>query len=158
LKKIVTLTGHKNCKKDIVASRLSENSDVEWIKPYVGINLPKGVEPIEMADRFHIVLPQVLEDMIRQEKVLYKILINGKWYVFFEFQLTHDYNVMILDDLGVITLWDKDVWAGETYNIFVTSKQETPSERVGEYLNKTDFDEVFDADVGDIHELEVRIA
>lgn len=154
MKKIVTITGHKHTKKDWIAKKLAENSDVQYVTPYVGIDLPTGIEPSELQEN-HVVVPSVLEDMLRDEKVLYRVIINKREYVFFEFQMTAPYNVIIVDDYGVISV--KDNWDGEVYTIFLTSKNQKPSERVGEYLTPSEFDEVFDADTGNVDELEARI-
>ena len=152
--KIVAIVGHKHTKKDYLATKLAENSDVEFIRPYVGIDLPNGIEPHEFGD-YHIVLPQILEDMMRSEEVLYSVDINGRTYVYFKFQMIKAYNVLITDDYGVIALQDN--WDGELYTIFVKSAKQEKSSRVGEYLTPSEFDEVFDIDVGDIDELEARI-
>ena len=154
MKKIVAIVGHKHTKKDWLGYKLAENSDVNYIRPYVGLDLPKGVEPEEFGD-YHIVLPQVLDDMVRSEEVLYSVEIEGRDYVYFKFQMNAPYNVLITDDYGVIAL--QDSWDGELYTIFVTSKNQKPSKRVGEYLTPSEFDEVFDVDVDDIDELEARI-
>ena len=153
MKKIVTLTGHKNTKKDWIARKLAEKSDIQFVTPYVGIDLPNGIEPVEFENS-HIVLPAVMEDMIRDENVLYRVIINKKVYAFFEFQMTAPINVIIVDDYGVISV--KDNWDGDVYTVFLQAKNQKPSDRVGEYLTPTEFDEVFDADGGDIEELEAR--
>ena len=93
--------------------------------------------------------------MVRSEEVLYSVEIEGRDYVYFKFQMNAPYNVLITDDYGVIALQDN--WDGELYTIFVTSKNQKPSKRVGEYLTPSEFDEVFDVDVDDIDELEARI-
>lgn len=152
MKKIVTLTGHKHTKKDYVAEKLAENSEVEFIKPYVDMELPKHIEPFEMEERFHIVLPAVMDDMLRDEKVLCKTEINGKRYVIFEFQMVKDYNVVIVDDYGLLQI--RDNWDGEMFTIFVTSKNQKPSERVCEFLTPSEFDVRFSSDFDDFDELE----
>ena len=152
MKKIVTLTGHKHTKKDYVAKKLAENSEVEFIKPYVDMELPKHIEPFEMEERFHIVLPTVMDDMLRDEKVLCKTEINGKRYVIFEFQMVKDYNVIIVDDYGLLQV--RDNWDGEMLTIFVTSKNQKPSERVCEFLTPSEFDVRFSSDFDDFDELE----
>ena len=152
--KIVAIVGHKHTKKDWIATKLSENSDVEYIRPYVGIDLPQNAEPHELSE-YHVVLPQVLEDMLRTEDVLYYVEINGRIYAYFKFQMKSAYNVLITDDYGVIAL--KDNWDGELYSIFVKSQNQEPSKRVGEFLTPSEFDEVFDVDSDDLDELEARI-
>lgn len=152
--KIVTITGHKNTKKDYIASKLAENSDVEFIKPYVDVELPKGIEPEEFGE-YHIVLPAVMDDMIRDEKVICITEIENRRYVFFDFQLTADYNILIVDDYGMMLIKEK---YDDVYSILLKSKNQRPSKRVLEFLTPTEFDEVFDVDNDDIDELEVRIA
>ena len=134
--------------------KLAENSDVNFVRPYVGLELPNGVEPDYLMD-YHIVVPSVLQDMVRDEKVLYRIIINKKEYVIFDFQMTASYNVVIVDDYGVISI--KDNWDGDVYTVFVKSRNQKPSERVEVYMPQNYFDEVFDADNDDIDELGARI-
>lgn len=150
----MTLTGHKNCKKDWIAIKLAENSDVNFVYPYVAMDLPNGIELANM-EGYHIVVPSVFEDMKREEKLLYSVIVNKREYAFFDFQMTSPYNVVIVDDYGVIAI--KDNWDGDVYSVFVKAKNQQPSKRVGEFLTLTEFDEVFDADNDDIDELEARI-
>ena len=152
--KIVTITGHKHTKKDYVAMKLAENSDVEFIQPYVDVELPKGVEPDEF-DGYHIVLPAVMDDMIRDEEVISITEINGRRYVFFEFQITADYIVVIVDDFGLKAIKDK---YKNVFTVLLKSKNQEPSERVLEFLKPSDFDVVFDVDTEDISDLEDKIA
>ena len=67
--KIVTITGHKNTNKDFIAEKLAENSDVEFIQPYVDAELPKGVEPEEFGK--------------------YQLWHDDKWYAF---DIAHGYD------------------------------------------------------------------
>lgn len=153
-KKIVTLTGHKFTKKTIVASRLANNSDVEYIKPYTDREIPKWMVEYEIED-LHFVLPSVLDKMIEEEDVLTMKTINGNRYVIFKFQMVAPYNVVIVDDYGVLDI--ESEWDGEVYTIRLVSDNEKQSDRVGEYLFKHEFDLVFDYNKDDFDELESKI-
>ena len=152
--KVVSITGHKNTKKVWLAEKLAENSDVEYVTPYVGVKLPQKMTPEEFG-HYHVVLPTVLEDMERDEEVLYSVRLNGRKYVYFKFQMTADYNVVILDDYGVLSFRER--WDGDLYSIFVIGKTFEPSKRVEEFLTRHEFDEIFNVETDDINELEARI-
>ena len=153
MKKIVTLTGHKHTKKDIIAQRLAKNSDVKFVRPFTERGV-KNCSDDDLVD-YNVVLPSALDEMIDSEDVL-TITKRGKYrYVFFKFQLTSTYNVLIVDDYQLKDI--KDVWDDEIYTVKLTSKKEVESDYVGEYYFNDEFDEVFDVDVGDIDELEWRI-
>jgi hypothetical protein len=154
-KKIVTLTGHKNTNKEFIAEKLAMNSDVEFVKPYTARDLPQGIEPSLAGVDFNIVLPTVLEDMMRDEKVLSITEINGHKYVFFEFQFRKPYSVIIADDYAVIHI--KENWDGKLFTVRTVSDNEEKSERVDEFLYKHEFDYVFDLDKDDYEELEALV-
>ena len=142
-------------KKDWIATKLAENSDVNYIKPYMGLELPNGYEFSDLED-VHIVLPSVLEDMKREEKVLSLTTIEDKEYVFFDFQMLAQYNVIIVDDEGLKSL--RENWDGNIFSIFVKSSNQKPSKRVGTIFAEHDFDMVFNVDLDDIDELEARLS
>jgi len=154
LKKIVTITGHMNTDKVSIAQKLAKNSDVQFIKPYCGMDMPMGIEPHE-NEYLNFVLPPVLEDMKRDENVLFITEIKNREYVVFEFQMVSNYNVIVVDDEALKSLHEN--WDGEIYSIFVRSKNQKTSERVEKLFTPHGFDEIFDADEGDIDELEARI-
>ena len=152
MKKIVTITGHKHTKKGIIATKLAQNSDVEYVRPYTARDLPKGL-PHSLEAEYNIVLPSVLDDMMKTEKVLSVTEINGHKYVYFEFQFVKPYSVVIADDYAVVSIKDNWEW-GDVFTIRLVSDNEVQSDRVGEYLYKHEFDVVFDVDRDDIYELE----
>lgn len=153
-KKIVTLTGHKFTKKTIVASKLASNSDVVYVQPYTDRELPKwAVDGEELG--FHFVLPSVLDKMIEEEDVLTMKTVNENRYVFFKFQFIAPYNVVIVDDYGVLDI--KNEWDDLIYTIRLVSDKEKQSDRVGEYLFKHEFDLIFDYDKDDFDEMESKI-
>ena len=154
MKKIITITGHKNSKKDYVAESLAKNSEVVFVRPYTDKQIPLG-EIAEVYGDYHYVLKATLDSMIETEKVISMITVNGNRYVYFEFQLTGTYNVLIVDDYGLLDL--KDRWKGNVYSVLLYSVNQEQSKRVEEYLNRHEFDEVFDVDNDDIYELEARI-
>ena len=148
--KIITVTGHKNCGKDIIAQRLSKYENVSYIKPYTDRELPQNAEPIDL-EKYHYVLPTVMEDLLRDEKVLAMTEVNGHLYVFFEFQMRDEYNVLIADDYAVISI--KDNFDGRVITVRVVSENETESDRVGEYLYAHEFDYFIDYDKYDLDDL-----
>lgn len=147
---IVTLTGHKHSGKSIIANRLSENSAVEYVKPYTD-----ALYNETWSDSFHYVSSERLDELIEKYTVLYESSINGHRYVFFKEQLKEAYNVMILDDYGVANI--KSNYDYDVYSIKVHSSNEKPSERVGVYLYNHEFDYIFDYDNDDYYDLEARI-
>lgn len=149
MRKIITVTGHKNCGKDIIAQRLSKYENVTYIRPYTDRELPQNAEPIDL-EKYHYVLPTVMEDLLRDEKVLAKTEVNGHLYVFFEFQIMEGYNVLIADDYAVIHIKDN---FDDVVTVRVVSEKETESDRVGEYLFAHEFDYFIDYDRYDLNDL-----
>ena len=154
MKTIITLTGHKEVKKDYIANKLAENSDVGFVRPYTDIDTPFLEEDGKQWE-YNVVLPSVLDDMVSEEEVLCYGEINGQRYVFFQFQLVHDYNVLIVDDYYLYDL--KNKWDGAIYSVKLVQKDQVESERVGVIYKDEDFDMVFDVDRDDIFELEARL-
>lgn len=150
--KIVTLTGSKNCGKDVIAEKLSENSDVVYLKPYTD---KKPLSSAELIVGYNVVSKNELDQMIKDNEVLSITRVNGHRWVYFKFQLTEAYNIMIVDDYGVCDV--RTNWNGDLYSVKVVSKNMQDSDRVGVYLYNHDFDEVFDYDSDDFDELEARI-
>ena len=154
MKTVITLTGHKEVNKESIAYQLAKNSDVGFIRPYTDID----AEILKIDSKqwdYNVVLPSVLDTMLTEEEVLCYGEINGHRYVFFQFQLVHDYNVMIVDDYYLYDL--KNKWDGAIYSIKLVQKGQVESERVGVIYKDKDFDEVFDVDRDDIYELESRL-
>lgn len=152
MKKIVTITGHKHTKKGIIATELARNSDVEYVRPYTARSLPKDIEPSILEAEYNVVLPSVLDDMMKKEKVLAVTEIGKHKYVYFEFQFRKPYSVIIADDYAVVNI--KSNWDGKIFTIRAVSDKEEPSERVDEFLYKHEFDTIFDYERDDIYELE----
>lgn len=159
MKTIVTITGHKYTKKDFVAKRLGSKKNAQFIYPYCETELPpsaiamgNGLSEILMLN---YVLPSELDEMIERENVLSVTVINGKRYVFFEFQMTADYNVLIADDYAVNDIMSN--WVGNIVTIRLESAKEEESDRVGEYFFKEEFDVLFNVDGDDFAKLEVLV-
>ena len=148
----MTITGHKHTNKDILAKRLAENSDIEFVRPYTARELPNWGDADYLDSEFNVVLPNVLEDMMSTEKVLSVTEIGDNKYVFFDFQFREPYSVVVVDDCGVISI--KDNWDGKVFTIRIVSSSEEKSERVDKYLNKHEFDAIFDFEKDDLSELE----
>ena len=82
--RLVVISGAKNTKKDLVASRLAKNSDCIWIKPYT--DRPRGVVIYEDDDYVHLSEDKLSAKMER-DKPLATVEVNNHRYVFFENQL-----------------------------------------------------------------------
>lgn len=154
MKKIVTLTGHKYCGKVSVAVKLASNSDMDLVYPVT--DKPVPVEQSEYnRDEYAHVTRERMDELIEKEHLLSETVIDGYRYCFFEFQLKSPFNIMILDDDGVVQT--KRNYTGDVFTIKVWSDRQAKSERVGEYMTNDEFDVVFHYKVDDISELEWRI-
>ena len=147
MKKIVTITGHRNSGKVNLASKLSENSEVYFIKPYTDSDIVTG--------DFNYVSKSKLDQMIKDEELLSCTRINEHRYCFFKSQLQNGYNIMIVDDYALVDVRSR--WNGSIYSIKVWNENQDDSDRVGVYLYDHEFDEVFKYGLDDVDELEWRI-
>ena len=139
MNKIITLTGNKYCGKLTLAYKLSQNSDVEFVKPYTDKPFEYGVDPEKYGD-YHFVSEDTLDEMIQEEEVLCSTKINGSRYVIFMKQINSPYSVIVADDCQLMDI--KDKWSN-LYTIKVRGRNEKPSKRVGVYFLDHEFDEVF---------------
>lgn len=153
MNKIITLTGHKNCGKELLARRLAYNSDIQYVRPYTDKKVTIRADEYDLGD-LNYVSKKKLDEMIEEEEVLSITNINGTRYVFFKSQMTEAYNVLIADDYAVVDI--KDKWKN-IYTVKVWNESQIDSDRVGEYLYDHEFDEVFYYDEDDVSMLEVRI-
>ena len=153
MKRIITLTGHKNCGKLEIAMDLAKNSDVHYIKPYSDRKYPIGEIPERYGD-FHVVSSDKLDKMIESDELLCMSVINDNRYCFFKSQLQEGYNVLIVDDYALADMRGK---YDDIYSVKVKSKNQKDSSRVGVYLYDHEFNEVFNYDTDDVSELEWRI-
>lgn len=149
--KIITLTGGKNTKKEVLAYRLAKNSDVSYIKPYTDREVSDDVDESEL-NGYNYVSKDTLDTMIEEDEVLCSRIINGNRYVFFKSQLIHDYNVMIVDDYALVDLQSN--WKEDLYSIKVKSNNEKASNRIDTYLYDHEFDKVYNIDTDDFDALE----
>ena len=149
MKRIVTITGQKNCKKEFLVADICKEDGIQYVKPYTDRELPPNSDEMD-ADMYNYVLPTVMEDMIRDEDVLCETKVNGHRYLIFAFQMTAQVNVVYADDYAVVQI--KDNW-DDVYTVRVVNDAERPSDRVGEYLYPHEFDKVFDYDKDDVAEL-----
>lgn len=149
--KIITLTGGKNTKKEVLAYRLAKNSDVSYIKPYTDRDVSDDVDESEL-NGYNYVSKDTLDTMIEEDEVLCSRIINGNRYVFFKSQLIHDYNVMIVDDYAFVDLQSN--WKDDLYSIKVKSNNEKASNRIDTYLYDHEFDKVYNIDTDDFDALE----
>lgn len=153
MNKIITLTGNKYCGKLTLAYKLSQNSDVEFVKPYTDKPFEYGVDPEKYGD-YHFVSEDTLDEMIQEEEVLCSTKINGSRYVIFMKQINSPYSVIVADDCQLMDI--KDKWSN-LYTIKVRGRNEKPSKRVGVYFLDHEFDEVFHYKEDDFDLLEVMI-
>ena len=153
--KLITLTGHKNSKKDWVARKLVENSDIEWITPFTDKKKDIGKDSEECGG-YHFISKERMDEKLREEEWISKITVNGNRYVYFKSQLTADYIVLIVDDYGLMELFES-IPRNNLYTVKVKSKDQIESDRVDSYLFDHEFDMTFDVDNGDINELEAHI-
>ena len=73
--KIITLTGAKNTNKELLAYKLSQNSDVGYIKPYTDRESPEDAEECDV-NNYNYVSKDRLDEMIEEDEVLCKTLID----------------------------------------------------------------------------------
>lgn len=147
---IISLTGAKHSGKLDLGMQLARNSAIKFIKAYT--DRPSNDL---WSDCYYFVSSDKLDELIEKREVLHESKV-GKWrYVFFVDQLTAPYNILILDDYGVVDVRSK--YKKHLYSIKVVSANEKPSRRVGVYLYNHEFDEVFDIDEDSLEELEWRI-
>ena len=154
MKKIISITGAKNSGKLNLAMDLAENSDVEFITPYTDREIPIH-ELAEKYGDYHYVSKGTLDLMIKSEKVISSTTIDGDRFIFFEFQLTDGYNLLILDDYALADL--RTNYKCKLYSIKVWSKKQENSDRVGVYLYNHEFDAVFEYGIDNVEELEWSI-
>lgn len=146
MNRIVTITGHKHPKKAILFDDLNKMNGVQFVKPYTDRELPHNSEKIHYEE-YNYVLPAVMEDMLRDEKVICKTVVNGHRYVFFAFQMTEKVNVLFADDYGVVQIKEN---YDNVCTVRLVSNRDSDktyrSERVGEYLYTHEFNFVFELD------------
>ena len=148
MKNIITITGAKHTGKMVLASKLSENSDCIWVKPYTD-------NQRAYPDCYHPLIKEDLDKMIEDEKPVFTTIIRGFRYVVFPSQLNAEYNILIVDDYALIDV--KEAWNEHIITIKVHSDREEPSLRSGVYLFDHEFDEVYNVDTDDFDELVWRI-
>lgn len=149
--RIISLTGVGN-RTYWVAFKLGNNSDVAFIQPYTD---KVKLNSAEIEAGYHQVTKDTLDLLIESEEVLSSTMINGNRYVFFKFQLSEAYNVMIVDDYALVDLQSN--YDGELYTVKVVTDENLKSQRIGVYLYDHEFDEVFDPKNDDYDEFEWRI-
>jgi hypothetical protein len=151
MKKIITLTGHKDCKKDLLAEDLAKNSAVGVIPPYTDKKLP-----ISLTMDYIEVSKEKLDELIEKNEVLSETMIDGNRYVYFTSQLEYDYNILIVDDYALVDV--KEHYPDkEIYLIKVYHENQKDSDRVGVYMYDHEFDKVFHYGTDDFGELEWEI-
>lgn len=147
--KIIAINGARNSGKEIVASKLAQNSDCIWIKPYTDEENPVNLEDYEQDDYIRLNKPK-LSDKMDKEVPLCVTEVKGHRWAFFETQFRAGFCVIIADDWIVKYL--KKNWDGGLSTIRCHSKNESESERFS--LPDDEFDIVFDVDKDEIDLLE----
>ena len=148
---IISLTGAKQSGKVDLGLRLAENSAVQFVKAYTD----RKSNQLMWEDCYIFVSPEKLDELLIEREVLHITKIHGNRYVFFKDQLTASYNILIVDDYGVVDLREK--YTNNLYSIKVISKNQKASNRVDVYLYNHEFDKVFDMDNDKVEELEWEI-
>lgn len=144
--KLIVLSGAKNSKKTLVASKLAQNSDCIWIKPYCDCKF--------VDDGLYIAMARTkLNRKMEREVPLAETVVAGKKYVFFENQLKGDFVVLIGDDRIVYNL--KKNWDGHLITVKCHSKDEKPSPR--SLMDDKEFDIVFNYETDDFDSLVFEI-
>lgn len=143
--KIIVLNGEKNTKKETIALRLANNSDVEYVVPYSTKDNP----------HFNYMRREDLLGKIKKDDPIMTTHLNGEIYVYFEEQFTADYCVVIADDFALIELLN--CWNGDVITVRLVSDKSEKSERSNVYLYNHDFDIVFDVNNDDFNTLEAMI-
>ena len=144
--KIIAICGKPNSKKDYVAMKLSENSDISYVRPYSDKSIPVNIEPYESDDSYVYLSEYKLSVKMDKEVPLAVREIKGHRYVFFENQLRAEYVVLILDEATLDQL-RKD-YDGEIFAIYTTVTTCSHPEK---------YDVVFNPDTDDIDLLEVKL-
>lgn len=147
--RIILISGARYTKKELVASRLAQNSDCIWVKPYTDKKVPINQEEWEQDDYIHIA-EDALSDKMERDNPLAVVEVNEHRYVFFENQLKASYCVLVGDDS--LVSYFKNNWDGDLLTIRCHSKDEKYSER--NILGDDEFDIIFNTDDGDYDELE----
>ena len=149
--KLIVLSGAKHSKKDLVASRLAENSDCIWIRPYSDKKIPINRD----ADDYDFISlnQKQLNEKMAREVPLVETIVGGNRYVFFETQLLADYVVLIGDDRVVFNL--KNNWDGDLVTVKCHSKGEVSSSR--SLMDDKEFDIVFNYESDDFDSLVAEI-
>jgi len=153
--RLITLTGHKHTKKDWIARKLAQNSDIEWITPFTDKKKDIG-KSSEECGGFHFISKERMDEMLKKEECICKVVINDNRYVYFKSQLTSDFIVLIVDDYGLTQLFES-VGKDKLYTVKLKSKDQIKSDRVDSYLFDHEFDVVFDVDYDGVDELESHI-
>ena len=145
--RLIALNGAKNTKKEWVAQKLSDNSDCIWIQPIT--DKPNPNRDYEENELIHLNQSE-LDYKMKKNTPLAVTEVNGHRYVFFTYQLTAGYCVLIADDNVIGYL--KNNWDGELVTVRVHSNDEIYSAR--SLLKDDEFDIIFNVDNDDIGELE----
>ena len=147
--KIVTISGGKFTKKDWLAHRLAENSDVVYVRPYTDKKIPIYDE----EDYIYLNEKQLSAKMNQENPLVVFTTARGNRYIFFENQLRTEFCVLILDDAGVHAV--KKEFGNNVITIRVHSRNEKPSDRV--LMKDSEYDIVFNVDTDDYFDLENKI-
>ena len=151
--KIITITGHKNCRKEFLVADLSKEDGVQYVKPYTNREVLPYLDET-YKDMWNCIPTDELSDKAMFEKVLAKTEINGHLYMFFDSQMTAPVNIVFADDYAVASI--KENW-DNVVTVRVVADDEIQSDRVGEYLYQHEFDYVFDYDKDNYQELKEKL-
>ena len=145
--KLIAISGAKHSKKNLLAMKLSQNSDCIWILPYS--DQPVRINSDNTEDKFIRLNKRQLDAKMNREKVLASVRVNEHRYIFFENQMNADYVVLIGDDTIIMQL--KSDYDGKLVTIRCHSETEEHSDRA--LLSDKEFDIVYNYDTDDFDTL-----
>ena len=144
--KLIVITGDKNSGKDYLASKLSENSDIKFIKPYSD-KMSNHTTYDEVYDcSFIPINDKKLNVKMECEIPLFERVIGNNRYVVFQNQLNAEYALLILDKYTLDQV--RRDYDFSIFSIYCTQ---------GTCDNPQDYDVVFNPRVDDIDFLEVKL-
>ena len=145
MKRVIALSGLKQCGKWNLAYKWSTNENVSFIEPYT--DNPDNDECIQLNTK------DLLSKMDR-EPYLFNTNIDGFDYVCFNSQLDSDFNIVIVDDDALIQLLKN---YENVTTIWVDNPKAEPSTRVGKF-KQTAYDYIFNYGIGDPDEFLEQLA
>lgn len=147
MKKIITLSGHKDCGKYALAEKWGRNENVGFIQPFTD-------NPKRRFDDFPYLPSKKLLAKIGSEPLIAMTEFKDFTYVYFPSQLNNDFNVIIADDTIMNCIRDN---YEDVVTVWVENPAAEESDRVGKY-KKESYDYVFNYGIDDPDEFLEQLA